>query len=291
MFARMEKVGHIERRLINELAGLYTAGEARQICFMLFEARLGWSKADYLLHRQDTVDNDVYAWIVESLPALKSAKPIQQILGYAWFSGMKLIVDESVLIPRPETEELVALIAAQYADWTNRPLRIIDVGTGSGCIAIALKKALPRSAVYALDISQDALRIAKQNAANQATTVAFIHADILEWDLFFQPDQTFDIVVSNPPYITYSEQADMSRNVLAHEPHTALFVEDSTPLVFYEHIAAFAHQHLNPGGRLYFEINRKYGTQLCKVLENKGFDDVLLHTDMHGADRMIQAKI
>src|SRR5690606_13296676 len=233
----------------------------------------------------------LYEWVSDALRALKSAKPVQQVLGHAWFAGMKLIVDESVLIPRPETEELVALIVGQHSTNAEKPLRIIDIGTGSGCIAIALKKALPQSSVYALDVSPEALKIARQNAETQSTLLSFIQADILEWDLCFQPDQFFDIVVSNPPYITYAEQADMNRNVLDYEPHGALFVDDSTPLVFYEHIATFALQHLTPGGSLYFEVNKHYGKQVRKVLESKGFHDVHLNKDMHGADRIIQAKI
>ncbi|WP_257670606.1 peptide chain release factor N(5)-glutamine methyltransferase [Parapedobacter tibetensis] len=286
----MQPIAHIEQRFVDELANLYDANEARHICFMLLEDRLGWSKTAYLLRKYELLNEQDSAWLTEALQSLKHAKPIQYVLGHAWFMGMKLAVNESVLIPRPETEELVDLISNHYKDHTSQPLHIMDIGTGSGCIAIALKKIFLQSSTYALDISAESLDVAKQNAASQSVDIEFIHADILEWDSYFQPDQTYDIVVSNPPYITIAEQGGMHRNVLAHEPHAALFVEENAPLLFYEHIAAFAMTHLRPAGSLYFEINRRYGAQVCKLLHNKGFNDVQLHQDMQRTDRMVHAK-
>jgi len=289
MFVFMQSIAAIEQQFADELADLYDAGEARQLCYLLFEDRFGWSKANYLLNRQASVANQDINWLTAMLASLKNAEPIQYILGHAWFMGMKLAVNEAVLIPRPETEELVDLIISQHQGSIAPPLRIIDIGTGSGCIAIALKKALPAASVYALDISAEALHTARQNAASQSVDIQFINADILEWDTVFDHTQTFDIVVSNPPYITPGEQNNMHRNVLDHEPHIALFVQGNAPLLFYEHIAAFAAEHLRPGGRLYFEINRNYGQAVGNLLRKKGFDDTQLCQDLQGADRLASA--
>jgi len=290
MFVSMQSVATIEQRFVDQLAVLYDANEARQLFFLLLEDRLRWSKRDYLLRKPMPLDAHDIEWLMDALSALKAAKPIQYVLGYAWFMDMKLTVDEAVLVPRPETEELVHFIISQHRNTGRQPLRIIDIGTGSGCIAIALKKAFPASVVHALDISSEALRVAKQNAGNQLADIRFVQADILEWELVFQPEQTFDIVVSNPPYITKGEQTGMHRNVLTYEPHSALFVEDSSPLLFYEHIAAFALEHLRPTGYLYFEINRKYGMEVSELLQKKGFEAVQCHTDIQGADRFVHAK-
>ncbi|MGK6353247.1 peptide chain release factor N(5)-glutamine methyltransferase [Parapedobacter sp. DT-150] len=288
MFVLMQPAATIEQQFVDELASLYDANEARQLYMLLLEDRLGWTKRDYLIRRNEPLGERHINWLIDALFLLKEAKPVQYLLGYAWFMGMKLAVDEAVLIPRPETEELVHLIIRQHQS-RNTPLRIIDIGTGSGCIAIALKKSFPDAAIYGLDISAAALHVAKQNAKRQSADIAFIQADILEWDAVFQEDMLFDIVVSNPPYITEAERHDMHGNVLAHEPHLALFVDGPAPLLFYEHIAAFAMKHLRPDGDLYFEINRLYGEDTCDLLRKKGFPHVALHRDMQGADRMVHA--
>lgn len=289
MFVFMQSIAAIERRFVDSLLYLYPADEIKQLCYLLAEDRFGWSKTTYLLNRQAPLGKEDTAWFKSVLSSLQDATPLQYILGHAWFMGMKLIVSKDVLIPRPETEELVQLIANHYRS-TTAPLRIIDIGTGSGCIAIALKKALPEAHLYALDVSREALNVAKRNAQNQFTDVDFIQADMLEWDVFFQNEERFDIVVSNPPYITTAEQDVMHRNVLEHEPHLALFVQGDAPLLFYEHIAAFASYHLQANGGLYVEINRNYGHEVSKLFQTKGFETVTLHKDMHGADRMVHAK-
>ncbi len=286
----MQLLATIEQQFVDELAGLYDADEAKYIYFLLMADRKGWTKTDYLLHKQHALNESDITWLDTALQSLKTAVPIQYLLGYAWFMDMKLTVTDAVLIPRPETEELVNLIISHYNKHGGQPLRIIDIGTGSGCIAIALKKALPASTVYALDVSNEALRVARQNADSQSVAIEFINADILEWDTLLPAEQRFDIVVSNPPYITVDEQRHMHQNVLTHEPHLALFVENNAPLLFYEHITAFAQEHLCPQGSLYFEINRQYGAQVCELLQKKGLGDVTLHQDMHGADRMVHAK-
>lgn len=290
MFVHMQSIVAIEQQFLKELADLYDAHEVKQIFFLLLEHHMGWTKTDYLFLKKDILDEENSAWLAAALQELKTAKPVQYIAQEAWFMGMSLIVNNTVLIPRPETEELVNLIINNYRHRSQQQLRILDIGTGTGCIAIALKKAFPSSFTYALDISKDALQVARQNAEKHSANIEFIKADILEWEAYFQPEQRFDIVVSNPPYITIDEQVDMHQNVLTHEPHLALFVKGNTPLLFYTHIATFAMEHLRPQGNLYFEINRNYGNQVCAVLQKKGFDNVQLHQDMHGADRMVQAK-
>lgn len=290
MFAAMDTVAAIEQQFIDDLANLYHADEAKHLCFLVFEDRLGWSRQEYLLRKREPLDETAASGIQKMLRTLRASTPIQYLLGYTWFLGMKIAVNESVLIPRPETEELVDRIIQQHKKAPDKPLRIIDVGTGSGCIAIALKKALPNAVCYALEVSAEALKVARQNAAEQSVNLTFINADILEWDIVFQSNMSFDIIVSNPPYITSTERQDMHQNVLDHEPYLALFVTDSAPLLFYDHIAAFAQTHLVPGGNLYFEINRHYGQQVCELLRKKAFTDVQLYPDIHGADRVVQAQ-
>jgi len=286
----MRHLAGIEQQFVDELKELYSASEARELYFLLLEDQFGWSRPMYLMRKQELIDDSIADRLLKALSRLKEAEPIQYILGYAWFSGMKLKVDRSVLIPRPETEELVQLIIEQQLQAHNGNLRIIDIGTGSGCIAISLKSAFPHASVHALDISNDALHIAKQNANRHSLSIEWIQADMLDWDIIFQTDQLFNVMVSNPPYITEQERSDMHPNVLIHEPHLALFVEGSAPLLFYEHIAAFAWKHLRAGGNLYFEINRQYGADVCDLLQKKGFSNVQLHQDMHGADRIVQAQ-
>lgn len=289
MFVFMQSVAALEQQFVDDLFHLYDADEIRQLYYLLVENRFGWSKATYLLNRQSPLSEEDATWLMFALSELRQPKPIQYMLGYAWFMGVKFAVSPAVLIPRPETEELVQLIVNHHRA-EEAPLRIIDIGTGSGCIAIALKLALPQAHVYALDVSDDALGVAKRNAENLSADVDFIRADILEWELIFQSEQQFDIVVSNPPYITLAEQYDMHSNVLEHEPHLALFVEGDAPLLFYEHIAAFASHHLLPNGSLYVEINRNYGQEVSKLFRKKGFESVTLHRDMQGADRIVHAK-
>ena len=285
----MQSIAAVEQRFIADLSHLYTVDEIKQLYYLLIADRKGWSRTHYLLNRGAVLGEDDAVWLRSCLSDLQTAKPVQYVLGHAWFMGMKLSVSPAVLIPRPETEELVQLLIDLH-NANPSPLRIIDIGTGSGCIAIALKKALPHAHVYALDVSADALQLAQQNAAEQSTPIDFVLADILEWEVIFQDNQRFDIVVSNPPYITEDEQKDMHPNVLTHEPHLALFVAGKAPLLFYDHIAAFAQKHLLPNGGLYFEINRMYGKETSDLLRKKGFSDVQIHHDIHGAQRMVSAK-
>ncbi len=210
--------------------------------------------------------------------------PVQYVLEAAWFYGMELYVNENVLIPRPETEELVDWIVGEYSE---KPApTVIDIGTGSGCIAIAIKKALPAAMVYAMDISSEALQVAQKNAALQNTGIIFKQADILDGNGYSQLP-SFDIIVSNPPYIPAAEQVNMSGNVTAYEPHLALFVPDDRPLRFYEAIGGLASANLKPGGSIYLEIHEALGEATRSLYHNLGYSNIRVRKDMQGKDRML----
>lgn len=279
-------IRHIESVFALELAALYDNDEARSICRLIIVEELAWSSSRILAERDSVLTSDEAKRILDHLPAISRGTPVQYELGYGWFMNMKLHVSPSVLIPRPETEELVQYVYQHHPSASD----IIDVGTGSGCIALSLKKHIPNAQVYALDISAEALEIARKNAIAHDLDIQFIQGDILEWDAFFHPAQQYDIVVSNPPYITQDEQVDMHLNVLQYEPHIALFVENEAPLLFYAHIASFAKRHLRAGGYVYAEINASLGRETRQLFEKNGFEDVIIRQDMQGKDRFITAR-
>ena len=241
-------------------------------------------------------ESEIKDWNV-ILEQLKLELPIQYILGSTSFYGLKFEVNENVLIPRPETEELVEWIinsnlkisSAQFGKASGERfnnLKILDIGTGSGCIAIALAKNLPNAQVFAIDVSERALATAKKNAEQNDVNINFIQKNILETtDL----EQQFDIIVSNPPYVRNLEKAEIKKNVLEHEPHLALFVDDHDALIFYRKIGELAQKNLSKQGKLYFEINQYLGKETVELLENLGFSDVELKKDIYGNDRMIQS--
>ena len=256
--------------------------EASAITLMLIEEKTGLSRTQILT-------SAATAHCADLLPLAQQVArgvPVQYVLGYAYFCGMKFRVTPSVLIPRPETEELVEWVISSVKRYGAEP-RILDVGTGSGCIAITLAKRIPTAHVTALDISAEALQVARRNAEALHAEVRFQQLDILHQ----QPQGTYDLIVSNPPYVCESEKATMERNVLDHEPHLALFVPDASPLLFYEAIARQALTPLTPNGQLYFEINRQYGTALTTLLHSLGYTDIQLRRDHFGNDRMIQCTI
>ncbi len=231
--------------------------------------------------------------LFEALAELKLQKPIQYILGTAHFMDLELQVNENVLIPRPETEELVQWIldAERNRSVISTPLndpsiKILDIGTGSGCIAIALAQHLPNVKVYAIDVSEAALKVAKENAKNNGVEIAFIQQDILKSELEFE--LKFDVIVSNPPYVRELEKLEIQKNVKDFEPHLALFVEDENPLVFYEAIAQFSKSHLVEKGKLYFEINQYLGEESVALLKAHNFSEIELRKDIFGNDRMLK---
>lgn len=273
----------IFNRLYQAAKPLYGDAEARQIAEMLIIAKGKMSRNDLIIdpHKEliiEELDN-----IIEEL---RSWRPVQYIIGYADFYDMELEVGEGVLIPRPETEELVEWIASE-----SRPeATILDVGTGSGCIAIALHRAIKESRVYAIDISSKALDIARRNGNKYAPEVQFVEGDALgEFDKLF--GAKFDVVVSNPPYIPQSDISLMRANVTKYEPETALFVPDSDPLLFYRAIAQTSKRLLKHEGKLYFEIYESLAKEMIAMLETEGYSDIILREDFRGKPRMICATL
>lgn len=271
-----------------ELQTLYDNDEIKAIFFLVIAEKFRLNRTSYQIRKTDSVSDTDSAGILGILQDLKKHRPIQYIINKADFYGEVFQVNESVLIPRQETEELVDLIIKNHKSSPN--LKIIDIGTGSGCIPITLSKHLNDALVTTVDISREAIKTAQENAKNLKTSIQFINADIFEWDYIFS-DQQYDIIVSNPPYITPGEKKHMSQNVLAYEPELALFIEESAPLIFYDVISSFALKHLVQGGDLYFEINQYLGAEMKELMIKKGFEQVKLIKDINGADRIIHAKI
>lgn len=272
----------------NTLKGLYPPGEVGSFIRLIMEHVCGISPQQLLLGKDRQISDTEKARIQDIVTRLSASEPIQYILGETEFYGLTLRVTPAVLIPRPETEELVEKI---LQDHPGQALKILDIGTGSGCIAIALQKQLKDSEVVALDISSDALRVARLNAERQGAAITFIQTDILasecaDADVPF----LFDLIVSNPPYVKESEKRTMEKNVLLHEPHTALFVADDDPLLFYRHIARFGKKKLKPNGWLYFEINAQCGALTTEMLRKEGYREVERIRDLSGNDRIIKAR-
>tara|TARA_R110001599_G_scaffold298515_1_gene502943 strand:+ start:3373 stop:4233 length:861 start_codon:yes stop_codon:yes gene_type:complete len=270
--------------ITKELKAIYDEREATNMAHLLLGHFYGLDRMAIILNDEFSLVENSEQSLVKAIDELKQQKPIQHILGSIEFYGCELKVDERALIPRPETEELVDWIVTENILDTPS---IVDIGTGTGCIPIALKKAIPKSKIAAVDISKEALTLAQTNAKQNGVEVDFLHLDILENNF---PFDQLDIVVSNPPYIPESDKAEMSSNVLSFEPHLALFVENHDPLIFYRRIAELAFQHLKIGGILYFEIHERFGKEMIKLVEDIGFTKVLLKKDLQGKDRMLQAQ-
>ena len=265
-----------------ELAELYPETEVQGFIRLLLESVCGWNYTAQILKKNEKVEESDFRKIKRLVSRLKEFEPIQYILGETEFMNLKLKVNRSILIPRPETEELVNWIIE-----TNKidSPRILDIGTGSGCIPLALKGRIKSAIISAVDISAKALEVAQQNAINNNLDVHFFETNILNWEN--NSWNFFDIIVSNPPYVREVEKQKMNRNVLNHEPQNALFVTDEKPLVFYEEIAEFAKKYLIKKGKLFFEINEYLGNEMCNLLKNKGFTEIELRQDINGKNRMI----
>lgn len=275
-----------------ELDALYEKEEVDRFFFILTESYYKVSRLKLAMEPHFVVQD--FKPILNALALLKKQQPIQYILGKTEFYGLPFKVNQHTLIPRPETEELVAWIVAKFRI-QNSELRILDIGTGSGCIAIALAHQLPHAKIYALDISTEALEVAKYNAKLNNVTIEFIEADILTFqegslkaEAGFHSELKFDIIVSNPPYIREEEKQYMKPNVLDNEPHLALFVQDSDPLLFYKVIAKFAASNLTENGALFFEINEYLGNDMIQLLVKHHFNTIELKQDMFRKDRMIK---
>ncbi|WP_166964421.1 peptide chain release factor N(5)-glutamine methyltransferase [Yeosuana marina] len=274
-----------------ELNGMYDKEEIDNFFFMIIESYLNLKRIDLALNPELSCKDNQSQLLNDALAHLKKQIPIQYILGETEFFGLPFKVNSSVLIPRPETEELVSWIINQQPKTEKQELSILDIGTGSGCIAISLAKKLPNAKVYALDISKDALKVAKQNAELNNVVIEFFEADILNskaWSEEFK-NLTLDVIVSNPPYVRELEKDMMKDNVLKNEPHLALFVEDEDPLLFYKAITQYAVNNLTNKGCLFFEINEYLGKQMIQLIKKCGFNSVELKQDIFKKDRMIKA--
>lgn len=268
------------RELWRTLEPLYGNGEARAVTDYVLDVCFGLSKADIMCGAVEEMTAEKAAELNKIFGRLMEGEPVQYVLGRAEFCGRWFSVRPGVLIPRPETEELCAWITADSK--ASASPKVLDIGTGSGCIAITLQLDMPESKVTAWDISADALDVARENAQQLGANVNFVKLDALN----AKPEGEWDVIVSNPPYICEKEKKDMAVNVLEHEPHTALFVPDADPLLFYRAITRLAVQTLSKGGRLYFEINPIYADDTCRMMQAEGMTAVELRSDMYGKQRM-----
>jgi len=281
-------IKQIKSQFIECLSSDYGNEEAEELFWLSLEHVLQLKRLQIKLKDSLSLSEKQESKLKQLLGELKTGKPIQYSIGEAWFFNQRFLVNEAVLIPRPETEELISFILEENK---KKDLKVLDIGTGSGCIPITLKKYLNNgSEVYGIDISEDALKIAGDNARNLSCEVNFLKVDILkEEPMILSAGGKFDIIVSNPPYITPQEKLAMHKNVLEFEPHLALFVEENDPLIFYRAIANYASKNLNQQGKLYFEINQAFGNEIVELLSEKGFQDIQLKKDLSGHDRMVSA--
>ena len=279
------------------LKHLYPTSEIDSFFFIILEEYMGFKRIDIVLKSDFNIDQKSLNLMQIATKQLEQEIPIQYIIGKTEFFGLPFNINKEVLIPRPETEELVEQVLKEVSltkicktttdETTNeKQLKILDIGTGSGCIAISLKKQLPSSKISAIDVSNEALRIAKKNALLNKVDINFIHLDILKTNNL---DKLYDVIVSNPPYVRELEKKEMKNNVLNNEPHLALFVDNKNPLLFYNKIAELAKNFLTKNGQLHFEINQYLGKETIILLAEKGFKNIQLKKDIFGNDRIISA--
>ncbi|MEO9477002.1 MAG: peptide chain release factor N(5)-glutamine methyltransferase [Cyclobacteriaceae bacterium] len=277
------KVSAIYKETVQELSSIYDQREAEIMCNLLFEDLLGISKTDRVLRPDFTLEAEKVGKINSALRRLLLHEPVQHVIGHTHFYGRNFKVNHHTLVPRPETEELVDLIIKENQ---KSHVKILDIGTGTGCIPVSLALEMKESDVYAIDISAEALALAKENAQLNQANISFSKTDILTEEL---KENELDIIVSNPPYIPHLEKSQMDKNVLEYDPEIALFVPDEDPLLFYRVIGEKALKTLKTGGKLYFEIHEKYGKATTELLENQGYTEVTVFQDLQGKDRMVCA--
>lgn len=282
----METVGKVIKSFKHELADIYPSTEIKSMLEIILEHFLGLSKTEMITKVDNLLNDNEIAAVGDVLKRLKNNEPLQYIIGETYFYDLRFNVAPGVLIPRQETEELVDWILTENKVKEN--LKVLDIGTGSGCIAIALSANMLMANVLAFDVSEEALGIARSNASLNNISVQFIKKDILKY-LQFTENELFDLIVSNPPYVLEKEKTLMAKNVLDFEPELALFVKNDDPLLFYRAIADYANLNLKIDGQLYFEINEAYGKAVENLLTDKGFKNVELRKDLNGRDRMIRA--
>lgn len=274
--------------IINTIAPIYEPREAANIAHIVVEHITGLNKLDRIVYKDQNLDPGQQIRLEEAVAALLQHQPVQYVTGTAWFYGMELLVNRNVLIPRPETEELVEWILADV-QMDAKDVQMLDIGTGSGCIPLALKQALPAAGVWGIDVSDGALTIAKANAAKQQLDVHFTQVNVLDEEATAALP-LFNVIVSNPPYIKQSERLGMQQQVLDYEPSLALFVPDEDALLFYRRIVQLSASKLSRGGALYFEINEALGPEVVSLMEKEGFANVQLRQDIFGKDRMVKGE-
>lgn len=280
------------RRMQEELSFLYSSRESSTVSDWVMEELTGWTRSQRIVHHDTFLSSDQLATWSTALQELKQGRPVQYVLGHSWFCGMRFKVDERVLIPRPETEELVECIVKESAGlaWENTYTpKALDIGTGSGCIAIALKKRLPNWEIHGMEKSESALQLARENAMLLEAPILWHEADILT-EARNDHFTGFDLIVSNPPYIPPRERHELSQQVVQHEPHMALFTTEEDPLEFYRAIVTFSHHHLLRGGQLWFETHMDYAQEVATLLSEQEFEAVEVMQDMQKRDRIVRGK-
>ncbi|MFA8451718.1 MAG: peptide chain release factor N(5)-glutamine methyltransferase [Bacteroidales bacterium] len=285
MKVRSNKIIDVVSYYQSELQEVYPLEEAKAITRLIFSHFFGFPPNELSLHFDEYIGESELLKVHFAFKDLKKMKPIQQVIGRADFFDLNFYVNSNVLIPRPETEELVDWIVTENVN--KQSMKILDIGTGSGCIAISLAKKIPQALVSAIDISAEALKVAEQNAVQNKVAVDFKRLDVLSEYIFDKIKTTFDVIVSNPPYVLNKEKQFMRSNVLDFEPSEALFVPDENPLLFYKAISAFAIKRLSKGGKLFFEINEGYAPETISLMESVGFKNISLRQDFFGKNRML----
>jgi release factor glutamine methyltransferase len=274
-------------RIIKSIGDIYEENEATNITELLIEHITKLSRIERIFRKNETLSSSQQEFLFQAIEHLQGHEPIQYVITEAWFAGLKFYVDKNVLIPRPETEELVDWISKEIKN-RNTKLKMLDIATGSGCIAIALKNKIPDAEVWGCDKSDEALTVARMNADALHAAIDFVSLDFLDVEQRKQLPQT-DIIVSNPPYVTQQEKVAMRKNVVDHEPSIALFVPDNDPLVFYRSIAEFGKEKLNKGGSIYVEINESFGNEVKELFQSKSYRSIEIKNDLQGKERMIKA--
>ena len=279
-------IDEARKEITKSIGSIYEQNEAGNIAELLIESITKLPGSERIIKRRESLSTSQTELLHSSIFRLQEHEPIQYVINEAWFGGMKFYVDRNVLIPRPETEELVEWVARELKSQKSK-VKVLDVGTGSGCIAIALKSKLPNIEMWACDVSDEALNIARMNADALNATIDFVPLNFLD------PAQRkqlpgVDVIVSNPPYIPINEKREMKRNVVGYEPSTALFVPDNDPLIFYKAIADFGWEKLKKGGNIYAELHENLGERIRELFLSKGYT-VQLKKDLQGKDRMIKA--
>lgn len=280
------KIGDVRSYYNQQLFKFYDERESEILIFMLMEEYTGITKLDFFKNPEQTINESELLKIHFAVKDLKNYKPVQYILGKTEFYGFPILVNPNVLIPRPETEELVDWVVNDTGK--EQEYTALDIGTGSGCIAIALKKTLSNIKVQATDISSGALEVAKQNAKINHADISFFHINLLDKNEWSKPG-CYDIIISNPPYVRNIEKSQIKKNVLNYEPGGALYVDDNNPLIYYSSIAEFARLNLNKNGGVYCEINQYLGDETCRLFESLGFKNIQLKKDLKGNNRFIKA--